>query len=65
MTDADIAAYYEKHKTLFKQPTSVDVDYVVLKPSDIQVESLAVTEAELQEAYTAFVATQNRQLNQM
>jgi len=60
VTDADIAAYYEKHKTLFKQPTSVDVDYVVLKPSDIQVRSLAVTDAELQEAYTAFVATQKQ-----
>ncbi|MEG2567111.1 MAG: peptidylprolyl isomerase, partial [Acinetobacter sp.] len=60
VTDADIAAYYEKHKTLFKQPTSVDVDYVVLKPSDIQVQSLAVTDAELQEAYTAFVATQKQ-----
>ena len=56
--DAEIAAYYEKHKTVFKQPTSVDVDYVVLKASDINTAAVTVTDAELQDAYNSFVAAQ-------
>lgn len=58
VTDAEIAAYYEKHKTVFKQPTSVDVDYVVLKASDINTAAVTVTDAELQDAYNSFVAAQ-------
>src|SRR5690606_36692531 len=60
VSDAEVAAYYEQHKGSFTQPTSVDVDYVVLKPSDIQAQGLAVTDAELQEAYTGFVSTQKQ-----
>ncbi|WP_347474226.1 SurA N-terminal domain-containing protein [Acinetobacter thermotolerans] len=58
VSDAEVAAYYEKHKTVFKQPTSVDVDYVVLSPANIQTETAAATEAELQEAYKKFVDSQ-------
>ncbi|ATO20692.1 peptidylprolyl isomerase [Acinetobacter sp. LoGeW2-3] len=58
VTDADVAAYYEKHKTVFKQPTSVDVDYVVLKATDINTAAVTVTDAELQDAYNSFVAAQ-------
>ncbi|MFV5491371.1 SurA N-terminal domain-containing protein [Acinetobacter sp. ASP199] len=58
VTDAEIAAYYEKHKTVFKQPTSVDVDYVVLKAADMNTASVTVTNAELQDAYNSFVAAQ-------
>jgi peptidyl-prolyl cis-trans isomerase D len=58
VTDAEIAAYYEKHKTVFKQPTSVDVDYVVLKAGDINTAAVTVTDAELQDAYNSFVAAQ-------
>lgn len=58
VTDAEIAAYYEKHKTVFKQPTSVDVDYVVLKTGDINTAAVTVTDAELQDAYNSFVAAQ-------
>src|SRR5690606_32577571 len=60
VSDAEVAAYYEQHKASFTQPTSVDVDYVVLKPNDIQAECLPVTDAELQETETDFVATQKR-----
>lgn len=58
VTDAEIAAYYEKHKTVFKQPTSVDVDHVVLKVGDINTAAVTVTDAELQDAYNSFVAAQ-------
>lgn len=58
VSDAEVAAYYEKHKTVFKQPTSVDVDYVVLSPANIQTGTVAATEAELQEAYKKFVDSQ-------
>jgi len=60
VSEADIAAYYEKHKSQFKQPTSVDVDYVVIKPSNIDTANVAVTDAELQEAYNKFVADQKQ-----
>lgn len=60
VTDAEIAAYYEKHKKVFKQPTSVDVDYVVVKASDVAGQDLAVTDAELHDAYNNFVAEQKK-----
>ncbi|ANF81707.1 peptidylprolyl isomerase [Acinetobacter sp. NCu2D-2] len=60
VSEAEIAAYYEKHKTAFKQPTSVDVDYVVVKPTDIPAQTAQATDAELQEAYQSFVAEQKK-----
>ena len=57
VTDAEIAAYYEKHKNKFKQTTSVDADYVLLTPANITAPVEPATDAELKEAYDAFVAT--------
>ncbi|HJF27802.1 MAG TPA: SurA N-terminal domain-containing protein [Acinetobacter lwoffii] len=62
VTEAEVAAYYEKHKAIFTQPTTVDVDYVVLKPENIAAESLAVTDVELKQAYDAFVAAQKQNI---
>lgn len=55
VTDAEIATYFEQHKTLFKQPTSADVDFVVLTPANIPAVSATVTDDELKQAYDAFV----------
>ncbi len=60
VSDAEIAAYYEKHKAAFKQLTSVDVDYVVVKPTDVAASDVTATEAELQDAYNTFVAAQKK-----
>lgn len=59
VTDQEIAAYYEKHLTQFKQPASVDVDYVVVSP-DMVTTTAAPTEQELQQAYKQFVEQQNK-----
>ncbi|RKG34048.1 SurA N-terminal domain-containing protein [Acinetobacter tianfuensis] len=56
VTDAEIAAYFEQHKTLFKQPTSADVDFVLLTPANIPAVSESVTDEELKQAYDAFTA---------
>ncbi len=58
VSDAEVAAYYEKHKAVFQQPTSVDVDYVVLSATDVNAEAVTATDAELQEAYQNFVTAQ-------
>lgn len=57
VTDAEVAAYFEKHKTNFKQATSVDADFVVLTPASLPAVSSEVSEAELQQAYSDFVAS--------
>ncbi|TSH73953.1 peptidylprolyl isomerase [Acinetobacter sp. RF15A] len=62
VTEPEVAAYYEKHKAIFTQPTTVDVDYVVLKPENMAAESLAVTDVELKQAYDAFVAAQKQNI---
>ncbi|MCO8042782.1 SurA N-terminal domain-containing protein [Acinetobacter bohemicus] len=62
VTEPEVAAYYEKHKAIFTQPTTVDVDYVVLKPENIVAEGLAVTDVELKQAYDAFVAAQKQNI---
>ncbi|MBJ8416998.1 SurA N-terminal domain-containing protein [Acinetobacter courvalinii] len=54
-SNQEIADYYNKHKNEFKQVASVDVDYVVLTPALLPKANLAVTEADLQQAYNAFV----------
>ncbi|WP_343621646.1 SurA N-terminal domain-containing protein [Acinetobacter proteolyticus] len=56
----EITDYYNKHKNEFKQVASVDVDYVVLTPALLPKTNLAVTEADLQQAYTAFVDKQQK-----
>ncbi|WP_278492130.1 SurA N-terminal domain-containing protein [Acinetobacter gyllenbergii] len=59
-SNQEITDYYNKHKTEFKQVASVDVDYVVLTPALLPKANLAVTEADLQQAYTAFVDEQKK-----
>ena len=55
VTDAEVAAYYKKHSSMFKQVTSVDVDYVVLSPANVKGTSTEVSDAEIQQAYNEFV----------
>lgn len=55
VTDAEIVAYFEKHKAQFKQPTSADVDFVVLSAANLPAVTTAPTEAELQQAYNDYV----------
>ena len=55
VTDAEVAAYYKKHSSMFKQVTSVDVDYVVLSPANVKGTSTEVSDAEIQQAYNQFV----------
>ena len=59
-SNQEITDYYNKHKAEFKQVASVDVDYVVLTPALLPKANLAVTEADLQQAYTAFVDKQQK-----
>ncbi|WP_333977608.1 SurA N-terminal domain-containing protein [Acinetobacter colistiniresistens] len=59
-SNQEITDYYNKHKNEFKQVASVDVDYVVLTPALLPKTNLAVTEADLQQAYTAFVDEQKK-----
>ncbi|MCU4386992.1 SurA N-terminal domain-containing protein [Acinetobacter haemolyticus] len=56
----EITDYYNKHKNEFKQVASVDVDYVVLSPALLEQANLAVTDADLQQAYAAFVEKQQQ-----
>ncbi|WP_407304357.1 SurA N-terminal domain-containing protein [Acinetobacter sp.] len=60
VTPQEIAAYYNKHQNSFKQVASVDVDYVVLTPANVAPVNTQVTEAELQQAYAAFVEAQKK-----
>jgi peptidyl-prolyl cis-trans isomerase D len=61
VSNQEIADYYNKHKNEFKQVASVDVDYVVLSPSLLPQANLAVTDADLQQAYKAFVDKQQQE----
>ena len=56
----EITDYYNKHKNEFKQVASVDVDYVVLSPALLPATNLAVTDADLQQAYKAFVEKEQK-----
>ncbi|MFH7766535.1 SurA N-terminal domain-containing protein [Acinetobacter sp. BSP-28] len=58
----EIAAYYNKHQNSFKQVASVDVDYVVLTPANVAPANTQITDAELQQAYTAFVDAQKQNI---
>lgn len=57
VSNQDIANYYEKHKNEFRRSASVDVDYVVVKPS-MFAKSTPVTDEELQQAYIQYVDSQ-------
>jgi peptidyl-prolyl cis-trans isomerase D len=56
----EITEYYNKHKNEFKQVASVDVDYVVLSPALLPQTNLNITDADLQQAYKAFVEKQQK-----
>lgn len=60
VSSQEIADYYNKHQNKFKQVASVDVDYVVLTPAMLAQPNAAVSDAELQKAYTAFVDQQKK-----
>lgn len=55
VSDAELKAYYDAHKSEFKSPEQVKIDYVVLSPKDF-TSKVKVTDADLQDAYKAFVA---------
>ncbi|MBF7694454.1 SurA N-terminal domain-containing protein [Acinetobacter rathckeae] len=57
ISNQDVADYYEKHKAEFRRSASVDVDYVVVKPS-MFTQTAPITDAELQQAYTQYVDAQ-------
>ncbi|WP_019384157.1 SurA N-terminal domain-containing protein [Acinetobacter venetianus] len=59
-SNQEITDYYNKHKGEFKQIAAVDVDYVVLTPSLLPQTNLAVTDADLKQAYQAFVEKQQK-----
>lgn len=59
VSNQEIANYYNQHKNNFKQIANVDVDYVVLSPSQVTTNA-QVTDADLQNAYKAFVEAQNK-----
>ena len=61
VSNQEIADYYNKHKNSFKQVASLDVDYVVLSPVQV-VTNAAITDADLQQAYKAFVEKQQKEL---
>lgn len=56
VTEQEIAQYYDKHKAKFKQPMSVDVDYVVVSSAMVTNAANNVTPQELQQAYQQYVA---------
>jgi len=60
VSNQEIADYYNKHKNQFKQVANVDVDYVVLTPALLPQANVAPSEAELQQAYKAFVDKQQK-----
>lgn len=55
VSDAEISAYYNKHKAQFKQPARVDVDYVILTPASVNQQVATVSEDELKLAYSQLV----------
>ncbi len=59
-SSAEISAYYNAHQNQFKQVASVDLDYVVLSPALLPQANLAVTEADIKQAYDAFVVAQQK-----
>ncbi|MDO4223102.1 MAG: SurA N-terminal domain-containing protein, partial [Acinetobacter sp.] len=54
-SDAEIQKYYDEHQVQFMRSAQVDVDYIVVSPSQLNVQAAAPTEEELQQAYQALV----------
>lgn len=55
ISQQEITDYYNKHKNEFRQVASVDVDFVVLSPSNLPAANVQISDAELQQAYAKFV----------
>jgi len=55
ISQQEITDYYNKHKNQFRQVASVDVDFVVLSPSNLPAANVQISDAELQQAYAKFV----------
>ncbi|MCJ8161772.1 SurA N-terminal domain-containing protein [Acinetobacter zhairhuonensis] len=55
VSQQEITDYYNKHKNEFRQVASVDVDFVVLSPSNLPAANVQISDAELQQAYAKFV----------
>ncbi|WP_445115945.1 SurA N-terminal domain-containing protein [Acinetobacter sp. WZC-1] len=60
VSSQQIADYYNKHQDQFRQPATVDVDYVLLTPAMLTNPNMSATDAELQQAYAAFVEKHNK-----
>ncbi|MFN3072678.1 SurA N-terminal domain-containing protein [Acinetobacter sp. TY2] len=60
VSNQEIADYYNKHQSKFKQTASVDVDYVVLTPAMVAGPNAEVSGTELEQAYAAFVEKANK-----
>ena len=58
VSQQEITDYYNKHKNQFRQVASVDVDFVVLSPSNLPAANVQISDAELQQAYAKFVETE-------
>ena len=55
VSQQEITDYYNKHKNQFRQVASVDVDFVVLSPSNLPAANVQISDTELQQAYAKFV----------
>lgn len=58
VSQQEVSDYYNKHKNAFRQVASVDVDFVLLSPTNLPAVNAQVTDAELQQAYAKFVESQ-------
>ncbi|TCB34837.1 peptidylprolyl isomerase [Acinetobacter sp. ANC 4910] len=58
VSQQEVSDYYNKHKNAFRQVASVDVDFVVLSPTNVPAANVQISDAELQQAYTKFVESQ-------
>ncbi|PJG43504.1 peptidylprolyl isomerase [Acinetobacter tandoii] len=58
----EITDYYNKHKNQFRQVASVDVDFVVLSPSNLPAANVQISDAELQQAYAKFVEAEKAKI---
>lgn len=50
LTDADVSAYFEAHKDVFRDPEQIKLEYLELKNADL-AESISVGEAQIQRFY--------------
>ena len=56
VTDEELKAYYDENKDSFKTPEQVKLNYVVISSSDFY-NKVNITDAELQDAYQAFISS--------